>query len=117
MVNMYILNKNKKEALNFALFFTNEYNQLELAKITTILPTNKYALNNEYFSTYTSNDIQTKARIISAKQLNNLQKPLKNIKNKKELNTLSANYIQEILINNADIKKSLDEFAKNWEKL
>ena len=84
--------------------------------MTTILPTNKYALENDYFIA-NENNLQSKARIISAKQLNKLQPPLKNIKNKKELNTLSANYIQEILINSADIEKTLEKFADDWQKL
>lgn len=107
---------NKEVALKFALYFTNEKNQLELAKKTTILPTNKTTLENKYFK-INDKDLQSKARIISAKQLNNLQKPLLNIKNKKELNTISANYIQEILINNANIEETLEKFAHDWEKL
>ena len=109
--------KNKDIALKFALHLTNEVNQLEFAQLTPILPVNKKTLNNEYFTKAEDNDIQVKARITSAKQLNNLQTPLANIKNKKELNTLSSNYIQEILINNADIETTLEKFAKDWEKL
>ncbi len=110
--------KNPEAAIKFAIFLTNKTNQLEFAKMTTILPVNKLALEDEYFTSINKNsDIQTKARIISAKQLNNLQPPLKNIKNKKELNTMSANYLQDILINNADIEKTLNEFSENWEKL
>lgn len=108
---------NKEAALKFALHFTNEENQLQFAKLTTILPVNKNALSNEYFTETNDNDLGAKARIISAKQLQNLEPPPKNIKNKKELNTLSANYIQEILINNANIKETLDKFARDWEKL
>ena len=110
--------KNPQAAIKFAIFLTNKSNQLEFAKMTTILPVNKLALQDEYFTSSKDNsDIQTIARIISAKQLNNLQPPLKNIKNKKELNTMSANYLQDILINNADIEKTLIEFSENWEKL
>lgn len=109
--------KNKKEAVEFALFFTNKINQLELAKMTPILPSNKDALNDDYFKLYTNSDLQAQARIISAKQLKNLQPPLKNIKNKKELNTLTSSYIQEILINNVPVQDALDEFALSWEKL
>ncbi len=109
--------KHKEGALKFALFFTNKDNQLEFAKLTTILPTNKESLDNSYFNTYKSDNLQDIARIISAKQLKNLQAPLNNVKNKKELNTLSANYIQDILINNKDIKESLDNFSHDWKKL
>lgn len=108
--------KNKENALKFALYFTNEKNQLKLAKMTTILPSNKKALEDDYFK-IADESLQSKARIISSKQLENLQKPLKNIKNKKELNTLSSNYIQDMLINNVNIEKTLDNFAKDWQKL
>lgn len=109
--------KNIDGALKFALYFTNKTNQLEFAKLTTILPVNENALNDDYFKITTNNDIQDKARIISSKQLENLQPPMQNIKNKKELNILSSNYIQEILIRNKDIKETLDNFAKDWENL
>ena len=108
--------KNKQIALKFALFLTNSLNQLELAKLTSILPVNKYALDDEFF-TIQNEDIQIQARIISASQLNNLQPPLLNVKNKKDLNILSSNCIQEILINNKDIEQILNKFAQDWEKL
>lgn len=109
--------KNKEIALDFALYFTNKTNQLDFAKKTTILPVNKDSLKDEYFTYSTENNLKSKARIISAKQLLNIQEPIKNIKNKKELNTLSANYIQDILINNNDTKKTLDKFANDWKTI
>ncbi len=109
--------KNKEEALDFALFFTNKINQLEFAKITPILPVNKEALNDDYFRYTNKEDIQSLARIQSAKQLNKIQPPLSAVKNKKDLNTLSSSYVQEILINNAPIKDTLDKFSKDWSKL
>lgn len=109
--------KNIEGATKFALFFTNKINQLEFAKMTTILPTNKEALKDNYFKYTEEDNLQSKARIISAKQLNNLQPPLKNIKNKKELNTLSSNYIQEIFIRNSNIPETLNKFSDDWKKL
>lgn len=109
--------KNPDGAIKFALYFTNYENQLEFAKQTTIIPVNKQTLQNEYFKKSKENDIESQARIISAKQLENLQMPIQNIKNKKELNTLSSNYIQEILINNANIEETLNKFAQDWKKL
>ena len=85
--------------------------------MTTILPVNKEALNNEYFKKSPNYDIQNQSRIISSKQLNNLQIQRQNTKNKKELNNLSANYIQEILINNKDIEETLNKFSADWAKL
>ncbi len=125
--------KNCEAALDFALFFTNKQNQLEFAKMTPILPVNKEALADEYFIdnshkfeskegyiNYILNSnfsLAKKARMASAYQLDYLQPPLKNIKNKKELNTISANYIQEILINNAPVKEALEQFERDWNKL
>lgn len=109
--------KNPELAVKFAKFFTSKQNQLDFAKMTPILPVNKEALEDEYFKTAADSDIQALARIISAKQLNYLQPPPENIKNKKELNTLSANYIQEILIKNVPVGQSLDKFASDWKKL
>lgn len=109
--------KNPELALKFALYFTNKANQLEFAKMKTILPTNKEALNDSYFKLFQDDDIQAQARIISAEQLNKLQNPIPNVKSKKDLNVLSSNYIQEILINNTDIKQALDKFSQDWEKL
>ena len=41
--------KHKTEAVKFALFLTNDKNQLELAKLTNILAVNKQTLNNDFF--------------------------------------------------------------------
>ncbi len=109
--------KNKDIALDFALFFTNKTNQIELAKITTILPVNKFALEDDFFHISDNNDLNSQARLISASQLNNLINPLQNQKNKKELNTLCSNAIQDILINNAPIKQTLDKLSDNWRKI
>ncbi len=127
---------NKEASLKFALFFTNKKNQLEFAKLTPVLPVNKEALNDGFFyeNSFSQNkghvlsdyikyicnsnaDLQNKSRMISAWQLNKLQKPASDIKNKKELNTLSSNCIQQILINNAPVKETLDKFAEDWKKL
>ena len=109
--------KNKDGALKFALYFTNQENQIEFSKLTGTLPTNKNALKQSYFSNIENNNLEEKARIICAKQLENIQQTKNSTKNKKELNTLSANYIQEILIKNSDIKTTLDKFAEDWKKL
>lgn len=108
--------KNPEIALDFALYFTNKTNQLEFAKMTPILPVNKEALEDEYFKADSAN-IEVQARKISAEQLNNLQSPLQNIKNKKELNNLSSNYIQQILIKNIPIENALNKFSDDWKKL
>ena len=109
--------KNKDGALKFALYFTNEENQIEFSKLTGVLPTNINALKHPYFQISQNDTAEEKARIICAKQLENVQQTIITTKNKKELNTLSANYIQEILIKKNEIKTTRDKFAEDWKKL
>lgn len=109
--------KNREEALKFALFFTNSKNQIEFSKLTSVLPVNKNSVRDNFFKIAQKNDLISQAKIISVKQLENMQPPLKNIKHKKDLNILSSRVIQEILMNNKDIKQTLDEFSEEWKKL
>lgn len=109
--------KYKKEALEFALFLTNESNQLALAKLTNILATNEKVLQNEYYNKYDDNDLTAKARVISAKQLYKIDPVQKMQKNQKELNTVINTAVQMILLDNSDTKKVLDSAVKKWNKL
>ena len=109
--------KHKEDALKFALFLTNEENQLELAKLTNILAVNQKTLKNEFYTKYDSNDLMSKARVISAKQLNKIQPVLKSERNQKEINTIINSAVQEILLNKAETQSILDRVSKNWKML
>ncbi len=109
--------KHKDEALKFALFLTNEENQLELAKLTNVLAVNQNALKNDFYTKYDSNDLMAKARVISAKQLNKVQPTLKSQRNQKEINTLINSAVQEILLNKDETPSILDRVSKNWKLL
>ena len=109
--------KHKDGALRFALFLTNKQNQIELAKLTTILPVNNLALNGSYFNSYTDGDVIAKARVLSAKQLANLQKNIRFENNHKEILTLLNTTVQQILLGNDDVKKVLESAAKDWKRL
>ena len=109
--------KNKEAALKFALFLTNEENQLKLAKLTNILATNENALKNEYYQKYDKNDILAKARVISAQQLNKIEPVLRQQKSQKEINNVINTATQLILVDNVDTKKILESASKKWSKL
>ncbi|MCP6423132.1 hypothetical protein NL463_27890, partial [Klebsiella pneumoniae] len=54
----------------FALFVTNNQNQLSFAKAANVLPSTSAALNDSYFKTVAANaDALEKARVISAGEL------------------------------------------------
>ena len=107
----------KKEALAFAVFLTNEKNQLELAKLTNILATNQKALQNDFYKTYERDDLMAKARVISAKQLNHINPTLKTGRNQKEINTLVNTATQEILLNKSATQSVLNRVAQNMKEL
>ena len=109
--------KHKDEALKFALFLTNDKNQLELAKLTNVLAVNKETLNNDFYKKYDKNDLMAKARVISAGQLNKLQPVFRTQKNQKEINNLVNNAVQNILLNKAETEKILKELDKNIKML
>lgn len=102
--------KHKNEALKFVLFLTNYENQLELAKLTNVLAVNQKTLDDKYYQNY--NDLTSKARVISAKQLNKIEPSMKTQRNQKELNTVVNTAVQQVLTNKNTTKNVLDEVSK-----
>lgn len=107
----------KEDALKFALFLTNEDNQLELARLTNVIATNKHALRNEFYNHYEKGDLMAKARVLSAKQLNRIHPVLRQSKGQKEINLLINTAVQQILLNKSDTQCILDDVAKKWKML
>lgn len=105
--------KHKQQALKFALFLTNDKNQLELAKLTNVLAVNEKTLQSDFYKKCNQNDLMAKARVISASQLNKLQPVFKTQKNQKEINNLVNNAVQNILLNKGETQKILNELYKN----
>lgn len=108
--------KHKDEALKFALFLTNEQNQIELGQLTNVLAVNEKALQSDFYNRYDS-DLMTKARVISAKQLNKIEPSMKTSRNQKEINTLINTAVQQILLNKGETKNILDEVYEKYSQL
>lgn len=102
--------KMKKEALEFCLYLTNAKNQLELAKMTNIISTNASALNNSFYNDYS--DMASKARSISAKQVNNIYPQMKQRRNQKDINNAVNMTVQSVLLNKDSIENSLNKLVK-----
>lgn len=109
--------KHKDEALKFALFLTNEENQLELGKLTNVLAVNEKTLQNDFYTKYDENDLLSKARVLSASQLNKIEPALKAKRNQKEINTLINTAVQQILLDKDSIQNVLDDVAKKYNEL
>lgn len=109
--------KHKEDALKFALFLTNAQNQLELAKLTNVIAVNQEALQDDFYTKYSPDDLQAKARIISAKQLNKTEPAMKSFRNQKDINNLVNAAVQKILLNEGDTKEILTKLSKDWAEL
>ena len=109
--------KHKDEALKFALFLTNEQNQLKIAKLTNVIATNNKALQDDFYTKYDESDLMAKARIISARQLDRVEPVFQSSRNQKDINNLINSAVQEILLNKASTKEVLDKVSKDWKLL
>lgn len=109
--------KHKEEALKFALFLTNEENQLQLAKLTNVIAVNRNALKNEFYTTYAEGDLMSKARVISAVQLDKVEPVFRPSRNQKDINTLINTAVQEVLLNKAPTEQILKKVSKEWKAL
>lgn len=109
--------KHKNEAIKFALYLTNNKNQLELAKLTNVIAVNKETLSNEFYTKYSDDDLMAKARVISAKQLNKVEPALRASRNQKDVNNLINTAVQNILLDKATTKKLLENLSKEWTDL
>ncbi len=108
--------KHKENALKFILFLTNRDNQLELSKLTSVLSTNEEALQDDFFN-LSADNLMSEARYISSAQLNNPIEPIKIHKNRKEIISLSSEFIQKVLLTDEDISTLTADFSKKWKKL
>ena len=107
--------KNKELALEFAQLLTNEQNQLQFAKLTTVMPVNKKTLENDYFKKADNSDLNAKARIISANQLKNVLTPIQ-YRNSKDLITLLNKTVAEVMLNKVETKPALNNLQKWWKE-
>ena len=108
--------KHKEQALKFALFLTNDKNQLELAKLTNVLAVNEKTLKSEFYLHYDEGDLMSKARVISASQLNKLQPVFKTQKNQKDINNLTNTAVQNILLDKGVTRDILDDLERDVTK-
>ena len=100
-----------KEALDFCLYLTNAEHQLELAKMTNVIATNNEALKDNFYHNYS--DLTSKARSISAKQIDSITPMLRQRENQKEINSQVNTAVQTILLNKKSTDDALNQLAKN----
>lgn len=117
MMNLIIpeKSKHKKEALEFALFLTNEKNQLEFSKLAPVLPSSKKAIDNDFFDSNAT--LIEQGRKISAYQMKTGEKNIPLYPQQKEINTTMDYATQKIILKKEIPQKALDEAEEKLKNI
>ncbi len=102
-------------ALKFALFVTNNRNQLAFAKAANVLPSTIQALSDSYFKTpdTTSTD---KARIVSASQLKQAEVLIPAMKDLNVLQKAVYENLQAAMLGEKTVDQAVADAAQAWNQ-
>ena len=110
--------KYKKEAVDFAFYVTNSENQIAFSKIETTYPSVVEALKDSFF-TIDDGTLETKARIIGAKELFDAIRLRKYLEHPQfdKLRDAFDEAIQKACLGKLTTKEALDEAANKWNSI
>jgi len=106
-------------ALEFALFVTNEANQLAFAKAANVLPSTQASLEDSYFSTEKAAAESTpgdRARVISAQQMENAQVLVPAMENVKLLQKILYENLQAAMLGQKSVDQALTDAETQWNQ-
>jgi putative chitobiose transport system substrate-binding protein len=104
-------------ALKFALFITNDANQLSFAKAANVLPSTSKALQDPYFTSIPATAPPLdQARSISAKQMKDAEVLLPNIKDIKELQKIVYDNLQAAMLGEKSVDQAVADAASEWDE-
>lgn len=103
-------------ALKFALFVTNNQNQLSFAKAANVLPSTTAALSDSYFKTVAANaDALEKARVISAGELPKAEVLVPAMKNINVLQKAIYENMQAAMLGEKTVDQAIADAAQEWD--
>ncbi len=107
--------KNPDAAVKFALFVTNDENQLAFAKAANVLPSTIKALADSYFKEVpaTASTVE-KARVISAKQLQQAEILTPTLKDFNKLQKAIYENLQAAMLGQKTVDKAVEDAAQQW---
>jgi putative chitobiose transport system substrate-binding protein len=104
-------------ALKFALFVTNDQNQLAFAQQANVLPSTVKALANPYFQSVAANSSTLEqARVVSASQMKQAEVLVPAIKNVNVLQRLIYDNLQAAMLGEKSVDKALSDAATEWNQ-
>lgn len=104
-------------ALKFALFITNDRNQLAFAQAANVLPSTVKALQDPYFQTASANATPVeKARIISAQQMQDAEVLIPAMKGAKDLQKAIYDNLQAAMLGQKSVDQAIADAATAWNQ-
>ncbi|MFM6278093.1 MAG: sugar ABC transporter substrate-binding protein, partial [Dolichospermum sp.] len=104
------------EAIKFALFVTNDQNQLAFAKAANVLPSTIKALSDTYFQKVPANATTAeKGRVISASQLQQAEVLTPKLKDFKLLQKSIYENLQAAMLGQKTVDQAVEDAAQLWD--
>jgi putative chitobiose transport system substrate-binding protein len=103
-------------ALNFALFVTNDANQLEFAKAANVLPSTTDALKDSYFTQPPADAAPiTLARSVSASQMEQAEVLIPAMDDIKTLQRIVYDNLQAAMLGQKSVDQAVADAAADWD--
>ncbi|MHC5596670.1 MAG: extracellular solute-binding protein, partial [Nostoc sp.] len=104
-------------AVKFALFVTNDENQLAFAKAANVLPSTIKALSDSYFKDVPANaSIIEKARVMTAKELQHAEILTPTLKDFNKLQKAIYENLQAAMLDQKTVDKAVEDAAQEWNQ-
>jgi putative chitobiose transport system substrate-binding protein len=100
-------------ALDFALYLTNDVNQLSFAKAANVLPSTVGALKDSYFAAEGTKGVD-KARSVSAEQMNQAEVLIPAMDGIKELQAIVYDNLQASMLGQKTVDQAVSDAAASW---
>lgn len=102
-------------ALKFALFVTNNKNQLAFAKAANVLPSTVESLQDSYFKSADANASSAdKARIVSASQMQQAEVLVPAMRDLNKLQKAIYENLQSAMLGNKTVEQAVADAASGW---
>lgn len=102
-------------ALKFALYLTNNDNQLAFAKAANVLPSTVQAAQDRYFTATPDNaNAVDRARIVSAGQLKEAEVLIPVMKNSKDLQKVIYENLQAAMLGQKSVDQAVNDATQAW---
>lgn len=104
-------------ALDFALYVTNDANQLSFSKAANVLPSTQAALTDDYFTTESEQASPgDNARLVSAAQMKNAEVLVPAMEDVKQLQKIIYENLQAAMLDQKTVAEALANAEQSWNQ-